>query len=275
MKLHRLAKQFAGILGAAASIALLGPCAIGTAAPATDSADGPNAAVHAANITAVLVHGAWADGSAWEKVTPLLQARGIKVVSVQLHLTSLAEDVAIVRRVVEVQTGKVVLVGHSYGGAVITQAGTDPKVGSLVYVAAFAPDAGQSVDDMLRPYPPAVWQSGLVPDSAGYTTLTPASYQTYFASDLPKDYAAVLATAQGPTSQQVLMDKVTNAAWTSKPSFWALSADDQIIPPAFQQQEAAHIKAKVTTVRGAGHTEMLSHPREIAGVILQASAAIK
>lgn len=275
MKLNHFAVRAAGMLALAASLSMLSACSSSDASPMPATPVASSAPVVPANTTAILVHGAWADGSSWARVTPLLQAQGMKVVSVQLHMTTLAEDVANVTRVLSAQTGKVVLVGHSYGGVVITQAGNDPKVGALVYVAAFAPDEGQSVFDMIAPFPKAPWMAGLVPDSAGYTTLTPASYQTYFASDLSSDQAVVLATAQGPTNNQVLMDKVTNAAWKTKPSYWAVSAGDQIVPPAFQQQQAAHINAKVTMVDGAGHTEMLSHPQEVAGVIVQAAAGIK
>jgi pimeloyl-ACP methyl ester carboxylesterase len=275
MNLHRFAVRAAGMTAMAAALVVLSACSTSDASPmpATPVAAAPQA--NFSNTTAILVHGAWADGSSWSRVTPLLQAQGMNVVSVQLHLSSLAEDVATVRRVLAAQTGKVVLVGHSYGGVVITEAGTDPKVGALVYLAAFAPDEGQSVFDMISPFPPAPWQAGLVQDSAGYTTLTPAAYQTYFASDLPKDQAAVLATAQGPTNQQALADKLTHASWKTKPSYWAISASDQIVPPAFQQQEAAHINAKVTMIDGGGHTGMLSHPQEVAGVIVQAAAGIK
>jgi pimeloyl-ACP methyl ester carboxylesterase len=243
----------------------------------SDAASLPAAATPApqlAGVTAVLVHGAWADGSSWAQVTPLLQARGVEVVAVQLHLTSLAEDAATVRRALEGRTGKVLLVGHSYGGAVITEAGVDPKVGALVYVAAFAPGDGESVNDLVSPYPPAPWTAGLVPDSAGYLKLTASAYQTFFASDLPKEQSAVLATAQGPTGQAVLLGKITNAAWKTRPAYWALSDSDQMIPPGFQDAEAARLKARVTLVRGAGHTAMLSHPQDVANVILDAAARL-
>jgi len=277
MNFNKFPKYAASLLVIAASSSLISACGNSEASALPPSAVGATSTAlpHVSNTTAILVHGAWADGSAWSRVTPILQAQGMNVVSVQLHLTSLAEDVATVRRVLATQSGKVVLVGHSYGGAVITQAGSDPKAAALVYVAAFAPDEGQSVNDMISPYPPAPWQAGLVPDSAGYTTLTPAAYQTYFASDLSKDQSVVLATSQGPTNQQVLIDKVTTASWKTKPAYWALSGSDQIIPASFQQQEAAHINAKVTVIDGAGHTEMLSHPQEVAGVILKAAVAVQ
>jgi pimeloyl-ACP methyl ester carboxylesterase len=259
------------VLAAASSALLLAGCGASDAAP-LPAAAAP--APQLAGVSAVLVHGAWADGSSWEKVTPLLQARGIDVVAVQLHLSSLVEDAAIVRRAMEGRTGKVLLVGHSYGGAVITEAGVDPKVGALVYVAAFAPGDGESVNDLVSPFPPAPWTAGIVPDSAGYLKLTTPAYQTYFASDLGKEQSAVLASSQGPTSQSVLLGKITNAAWKSKPSYWALSDSDQMIPAAFQDAEAARMNARVTVLRGAGHTVMLSHPQEVAKLILDAAAQL-
>jgi pimeloyl-ACP methyl ester carboxylesterase len=258
--------RLAAAAAMAAPLLLVSACSSSEAAPVAAT---PAAPAPAAPVTAILVHGAWADGSSWSRVTPLLQARGIHVVSVQLRRASLAEDAAIVQRAVEAQAGKVVLVGHSYGGAAITEGGNDAKVGALVYVAAFAPGDGESINDLVSPYPAGAWQAGLVPDSAGNLSLSSAAYTTYFAADLPKDEAAVLATSQGPIFAHVLQDKVTNAAWKNKPAYWALSANDQIIPADFQQGEAARIKAKVTTISG-GHTELLSHPQEVAGVILDA-----
>jgi pimeloyl-ACP methyl ester carboxylesterase len=272
MKERSISLRGAALLIAAAAGSLaLGGCG------SSDAASLPAAATPApqlAGVTAVLVHGAWADGSSWAQVTPLLQARGVEVVAVQLHLSSLAEDAATVRRALEGRSGKLLLVGHSYGGAVITEAGVDPKVGALVYVAAFAPGDGESVNDLVSPYPPAPWTAGIVPDSAGYLKLTTVAYQTYFASDLPKGQSAVMATAQGPTSQAVLLGKITNAAWKTKPSYWALSDSDQMIPAGFQDAEAARLKAKVTPLPGGGHTSMLSHPQEVANVILDAAARL-
>lgn len=266
MKLNHSVYRLAAAAAAAAAFAMplfaLSGC--GSSEAATPPASAP-----VTKVTAILVHGAWADGSSWSRVTPILQARGIDVVSVQLRRATLAEDAAIVQRVIDAQSGKVVLVGHSYGGVVITEAGNDAKVGALVYVAAFAPGDGESINDLISPYPAAAWQAGLVPDSAGNLSLSASAYTTYFAADLPKEEAAVLASAQGPIFAHILQDKVGNAAWKTKQSYWALSSNDQIIPPPFQQGEAARIKAKVTTIAG-GHTELLSHPQEVAGVILDA-----
>jgi pimeloyl-ACP methyl ester carboxylesterase len=270
MNFRSIQSRIASALAAAGILALAGAGPAFAATPATPAT--PPAQIQ--NVTAVLVHGAWADGSGWEKVTPILQARGINVVAVQLHLTTLTEDASIVRRALEGRSDKILLVGHSYGGAVITEAGTDPKVKALVYVAAFAPGDGESVNDLVSPYPAAPWTAGLVPDSAGYLKLDTPTYQNYFASDLPKRQSAILAASQGATSQSVLVGKVTTAAWKSKPSYWALSGSDQIIPARFQQAEAARIGARVSTIANGGHTEMLSHPQEVANVILDAAAQL-
>jgi pimeloyl-ACP methyl ester carboxylesterase len=267
--------QAATALVAATAFGALSGCNSSDASPMPETPTSTTPAAPLANVTAVMVHGAWADGSAWQRVTPILQARGVKVVSVQLHLTSLSEDASIVRRALEGQSGKVVLVGHSYGGAVITEAGTDPKVNALVYVGAFAPGDGESISDLISPYPALPWQAALIPDSAGYLRLSQDAYQNYFANDLPKAESAALETAQAPTHGQVLYNKVTDAAWKTKPSYWALSPEDHIIPAAFQQGEAARIKAKVTTITGGGHTEMLSHPQDVANVILDAAASLQ
>lgn len=275
MNITRIALRLGAAALFATPLLLLGGCGSSEAAPVAANPSptpGPTpdpTPAPAARVTAVLVHGAWADGSSWARVTPLLQARGIDVVAVQLRRASLAEDAAIVQRAVAARKGKVVLVGHSYGGAAITEGGNDARVGALVYVAAFAPGDGESINDLISPYPAGAWQAGLEADPAGDLRLSTDAYTTYFAADLPKDEAALLATSQGPIFAHVLQDKVTHAAWKTKPSYWALSASDQIIPAAFQQGEAARIKAKPTTISG-GHTALLSHPQEVAGVILDA-----
>ncbi|MCC2954356.1 alpha/beta hydrolase [Massilia sp. IC2-477] len=222
----------------------------------------------------VLVHGAWADGSSWAKVIELLQKRGHKVVSVQLPRATLAGDAAAVRRAIESEPDRVILAGHSYGGVVITEAGNSPKVAGLVYVSAFAPGDGESIFDLVKPYPPGEWQKGLVPDSAGYLGMNAETFRAYFAQDLPAKQSAVLAATQGPIFNHVLEDKVTVAAWKSKPSWWAVTGADKIVPAAFQQGQAARIKAKVTVIPGASHAGLLSRPEAIAAVILDALGSI-
>jgi pimeloyl-ACP methyl ester carboxylesterase len=254
-------------LGAIAVTAFLAGCGSSNAADLPPAQPSPT--------TVVLVHGAWADGSSWDKVTAQLQQRGLNVVAVQLPRKSLADDAATVRRAVDAQPGQVVLVGHSYGGAVITEAGTDAKVATMVYVDAFAPGDGESIGDLTSPYPAAPWQAGLIKDSAGYLTLSTDVYLNNFAADVAPAEARIMASSQGPISAQALLfDKVTVAAWKSKPSYFVIGGNDQIVPPAFQQGEAERIKAQVTTIAGASHVSMVSHPNEVAKVILSATASV-
>ncbi|REG48629.1 pimeloyl-ACP methyl ester carboxylesterase [Paraburkholderia sp. BL6669N2] len=223
--------------------------------------------------TVVLVHGAWADGSSWSSVTRVLQARGLKVVAVQLPRTSLADDAATVTRTIDAQQGPVLLVGHSYGGAVITQAGINNKVAGLVYVSAFAPGDNQSISDLTSPFPRPAWQAGLKADEAGFLTLNTDTYLSSFAPDLPKDTSSVLATAQAPLNARCLTDKVSQAAWKSKPSWWVYGDQDQIIPAALQQAEAKAVGAKITSIAGASHVALMSQPDAVAAVILDAARA--
>lgn len=260
-----LVKSLAAI-GIISASAVLAGCGSSDAATIPEAPPTPT--------TVVLVHGAWADGSSWSKVTPLLQARGLKVIAVQLQRASLAEDAAIVRRAMEGVTGQVVLVGHSYGGAVVTEAGIDPKVATLVYVDAFTPGDNESITNLLSPYPTPDWQKTLLQDSKGYLTLPLDTYVKTFASDLPVADSTLLSTYQGPIFYHVLDDKVTNAAWKTKPSFFVVGGGDLIIPPQFQQGEAARIKAKVTMVPGASHIAMVSHPTEVSNVILDAVTSV-
>ncbi|CAB3810897.1 alpha/beta fold hydrolase [Paraburkholderia fynbosensis] len=223
--------------------------------------------------TVVLVHGAWADGSSWSSVTRVLQARGLKVVAVQLARTSLADDAATVSRTIDAQQGPVLLVGHSYGGAVITQAGSVSKVVGLVYVSAFAPGDNQSISDLTSPFPKPAWQTGLVVDEAGFLTLNTETYLSSFAPDLPKDTSSVLAASQGPLNARCLTDKVSQAAWKSKPSWWIYGDQDQIIPAALQQAEAKEIGARTTSIVGASHVALMSHPDAVGAAIINAAQA--
>lgn len=219
--------------------------------------------------TVVLVHGAFADGSCWVEVIRLLQAEGVKVVSVQNPLSSLAADVTATQRVLNQQTEPVVLVGHSWGGMVITEAGTHPKVSALVYVAAFAPDIGLSVAEMLQPYPPAPWLGDTMADEAGNLTLNQSAFLKYFAPDLPARQARALWSVQVPTFQGTLVEKATQVAWSGKPSWYVLAEQDKIINPDLQRAMSARMGARVTPIR-SGHLPMLSHPHGVASVILNA-----
>lgn len=222
--------------------------------------------------TVVLVHGAFADGSSWSKVIPLLEKRGLHVVAVQNPLSSLADDTAAAKRAIDQQDGPVILVGHSWGGAVITEAGSDPKVKALVYVAAFAPDEGQSITSMTKPFPPAPWTAKLKADSAGFLTLPEDAILSDFAQDLPKAEARTVAATQGPWAARCLGDTITTAAWKTKPSWYVLSGEDHMIDPRFQEMMATAIKAKVTKVKSS-HVVMLSHPDVVAKVIISAAEA--
>jgi pimeloyl-ACP methyl ester carboxylesterase len=230
------------------------------------AADAPKPAVR----NVVLVHGAWADGSSWAKVIPLLEAAGLHVVAVQNPLTSLQDDVAAVQRAIALQDGPVLLVGHSYGGAVITEAGTDPKVAGLVYVAAFAPDAGQAVGELGKEFPPAPGGAEIRPDASGFLMMTPKGIEENFAQDLPKTERKILAATQGPTNGAAFGAKLANAAWKTKPTWYVVAANDRMIAPDLERQFAKTMKAKTITVPSS-HVPMLSHAQQVAKLIIEAS----
>jgi pimeloyl-ACP methyl ester carboxylesterase len=220
--------------------------------------------------TVVLVHGAFADGSSWNAITPLLQAKGLKVISVQNPLSSLADDVAAVQRVVDAQTGKVVLVGHSWGGAVITQAGTSDKIKALVYVAAFAPSEGEALGTVGKDYPTPPGIPTLKADANGNLELSPESYTTNFAQDVPAKTTAVLATTQGLFPAKNFGASLTVAAWKNKPNYYIVAAKDRMIDPGLQAAFAKKLNAVTTTVP-TSHVPMLSQPKAVAEVILAAA----
>ncbi|SRR5258708_7888163 len=230
------------------------------------AADAPKPGVR----NVVLVHGAWADGSSWAKVIPLLEAAGLHVVAVQNPLTSLQDDVAAVQRAIALQDGPVLLVGHSYGGAVITEAGTDPKVAGLVYVAAFAPDAGQAVGELGKEFPPTPGGAEIRPDASGFLMMTPKGIEEDFAQDLPKTERKILAATQGPTNGAAFGAKLANAAWKTKPTWYVVAANDRMIAPDLERQFAKTMKAKTITVPSS-HVPMLSHAQQVAKLIIEAS----
>lgn len=219
----------------------------------------------------ILVHGAWADGSSWAKVLPLLVSHGINATAVQLPLTSLDDDVATVKRALALEDGPTILVGHSYGGAVITQAGNDPKVSGLVYVAAFAPDAGQSAGSMQSGAPPAPMGAQLKPDAEGFLKLSREGVFEDFAQDLTPEEKLVLFAAQSPTNVKALGGNVTTAAWRTKPSWYIVAAADRAIPPVLEAMMAKAMGADTISVPSS-HVVMLSHPRAVADVIVKAVA---
>lgn len=224
--------------------------------------------------TVVLVHGAFADGSSWEKIIPFLQAKGLNVVAVQNPLSSLADDVAATKRAIEAAPGEVILVGHSWGGAVITQAGTSDKVIALVYVAAYAPNKNQSTNETQKDYPKAGWLDGINVDSGGFVTLMPQTVANFFAQDLPAAQTSVMAVTQGPSAAKCFDEKITETAWSSKPSWYIVAANDRMIPPDLERAFAKKINAK-TTVLQTSHVPMLSKPKEVADVILAAAGISK
>jgi pimeloyl-ACP methyl ester carboxylesterase len=234
------------------------------AAPAEQGAAPP------AKPTIILVHGAFEDGSAWQRVIIGLQREQYNVVAVQLPLTSLADDVQATRRVVESQTGPVVLVGHSWGGAVITDAAAgNPRVKALVYVAAFAPDAHEVVTAYGEKYPSRL-NSALRPDSGGFLTVDPAQFQELFASDVPAAEAQVAAATQKPMSAKAFGDAVDQAAWKSIPAYYVLTLDDQAIHPDLQRFYADRMHAKTMPIKSS-HAVIVSHAAEVSHVIVEAA----
>ncbi len=219
--------------------------------------------------TAVLVHGAFADGSAWNKVVPLLQKQGLKVIVVQNPLSSLADDVAFTKRAIKEAPGPVVLVGHSWGGAVITQAGVDPKVKALVYVAAFAPSVGQSSADTVKDHPAPPGLARLIV-SDGYLKLSPEGVATDFAQDASDSEKKLIEASQGAVRAANFDEKLTAAAWVSKPSWYIVTEQDRMIHPEAQRAAAAKIKANVKVLRSS-HVPMLSRPLDVAKVIAGAA----
>jgi pimeloyl-ACP methyl ester carboxylesterase len=219
----------------------------------------------------VLVHGAWADGSCWSKIIPLLEAKGFHVVAVQDPLTSFADDVAAANRTIDSQDGPVLLVGHSYGGAVITQAGNNPKVVGLVYVAAFAPDAGESAGSLAKPYGPTAGIAELRPIEDGFLVMTPKGVQEDFAQDLSLAEQTEMIATQGATQGAVLGAPITTAAWRTKPSWFVISSNDRMIDPAQERDTAKRMNSKTLTLP-TSHVPMLSRPKEVAAFIADAAA---
>jgi pimeloyl-ACP methyl ester carboxylesterase len=217
----------------------------------------------------VLVHGAWADGSSWAEVIPYLQAAGLKVTAVQNPLTSLEDSVAATRRALALQDGPTVLAGHSWAGTVVSEAGTDPKVTALVYIAARAPDAGEDFVALAGKYPQPPARAGIETHD-GFTTLSEEAFLKYFANGVEPKLARTLYAVQWPTAASIFAGRTTAAAWHSKPSWYAVSKDDQTINPDFERFLAKRMNA--TTIElDAGHLSLVSHPKEVADLILAAA----
>jgi pimeloyl-ACP methyl ester carboxylesterase len=229
--------------------------------------------IAAAEKTVVLIHGAFANSSSWSKVIPLLQEKGLNVVAVQNPLSSLAADVDATKRAIDAQSGPVILVGHSYGGMVITQAGVNPKVAALVYVAAFAPPKGESINGLGKGEAPS-WAGSSKLDAGGYFSLTAEAVEKYFAQDLPKKEASIVAATQVPIFRGAFDDRVTETAYSTKPSWFVVPKGDRMIPPQAQLGMAKAANAKITEI-DASHVVMLSKPKAVAEVILAASSSVK
>jgi pimeloyl-ACP methyl ester carboxylesterase len=219
----------------------------------------------------VLVHGAYADGSSWSKVIPMLQAAGLNVTSVQNPLTSFRDDVDATKRILALQDGPTVLVGHSYAGMVISETGVDPKVSSLVYVAARAPEAGEDYAALAGKFPKSPASKGVV-HADGFVQLSEEAFVHDFAGDLPAAEARALYAVQGRVADTLFNSKTTEAAWREKPSFYAISKNDRTTSPELQRLVSQRMKA--TTVElDSSHVSLISHPREIANLILQAAGS--
>jgi pimeloyl-ACP methyl ester carboxylesterase len=218
----------------------------------------------------VLVHGGFVDGSGWRQVHQLLTADGYRVSVVQNPTVSLAGDVDATRKVLHAQDGPAVLVGHSYGGAVISEAGNDESVAALVYVAAFAPDAGESVQTLIGGFPADGPQPPILPPQDGFLYLDRDKFAAAFAADLPSELAQFMADSQLPWGLDALGGQVTRAAWRTKPSWYLVSTDDHMIPPTAQRSMADRAGATVSQV-SASHSLYVSQPRATADLIKQAA----
>jgi pimeloyl-ACP methyl ester carboxylesterase len=219
----------------------------------------------------ILVHGAWADGSSWSKVIPILIRRDLRVIAVQLALTSLQDDVKTVERALAQVDGPTILVGHSYGGVVITEAGNDPKVVGLVYVAAFSPDSGESAGSLGASAAPSPLGAELRPDQQGFLRLTEAGVKESFAQDLSASEKDALFATQAPTAGAALGGNVSKPAWRAKPTWYLVATADRAIQPDLERAMAKKIAATTVEVV-ASHVPMLSRPEETARLIIDATA---
>ncbi|MFL9981905.1 alpha/beta hydrolase [Paraburkholderia sediminicola] len=237
---------------------------------AQDSAAAPSAPIK----NVVLVHGLFADGSSWQKVIPLLQAKGLHVTSVQNPTTSLDADVDAVKRALAQQDGPTLLVAHSYGGMVISQAGDDPKVAGLVYIAARAPDAGEDYPALTKKFPAAPASAGLQWSADGYGKLSEQAFVKDFAGDLPTAEAETYYAVQQPIGKAITMAKTTVAAWHDKPTWYAVSTDDRTINTDLERFMANRMHAHTIELKSS-HVSLLSHPTQVANLILEATGEQK
>ena len=221
----------------------------------------------------VLVHGGFVDGSGWQDVYRLLRDDGYNVAIVQNPTLSLEDDAAVTRRVVDTQDGPVILVGHSYGGAVITEAGNDPNVAALVYIAAFAPDTGESVNTLLGGFPKDVPGPPILPPQDGFLFLDRDKFHDSFAADVDADLAAFMADSQVPWGVDALGGTISEAAWRSKPSWYLIATDDRMIPPQAQREMSARAGATVEEV-AASHSLYVSQPTAVVELVKKAASEV-
>jgi pimeloyl-ACP methyl ester carboxylesterase len=220
----------------------------------------------------ILVHGFWGGAAHWSKVIVELTRMGYESIhAVEMPLTSLADDAERTRKMIAQQKGPVLLVGHSYGGAVITEAGTAPNVVGLVYIAAFAPDAGESLGEIAQAVPAPAGAVNVAPDSDGYVWINPAKFQESFCQDLSRDEALVMAVTQKAPLGSVFASKVTVPAWKSKPSWYQISADDRMINPENEKRMSARLGAKKIITLKASHASLASKPHEVSALIDEAA----
>lgn len=230
----------------------------------------PIAAIASTAHNVVLVHGAFANKSSWDKVALLLRKKGFKVTEVDNPLTSLEDDVAATRKVLAAQQGATVLVGHSWGGVVIGEVGDSPNVKALVYVAAFAPDKGESVQTLSASGPPTEGGKAIRPDATGFLSVDPVAFPHVFAGDVPAEEAAKMANSQLPLSGAAFGTAATVAAWHVKPTYYAISANDLMIPPQAEALFAQRMKAETVTLQSS-HASLVSHPAAVAALIEKAA----
>jgi len=223
--------------------------------------------------TILLIHGGFVDGSGWQGVYKRLRKDGYAVTIVQNPTTSLNDDVAVTRRAIDASVGPVILVGHSYGGVVVTQAGNDPRVVGLVYIAAFAPDNGESVGKLIANPAPGAPVPPILPPKEGFLFLDRAKFAASFAADVEPSLADFMAASQVPWGLEALNGAVTQAAWKTKPSWYLVAADDKMIPPPAQRQMAKRSGATVAESPGS-HSVYVSHPEAVAKIIERAASGV-
>jgi pimeloyl-ACP methyl ester carboxylesterase len=226
-----------------------------------------------ASVSVVLVHGGFVDGSGWEDVYKILKQKGYDVSIAQNPTVSLADDVLVTKRVLATQRLPVILVGHSYGGVVITEAGTDPKVAALVYIAAFAPDKGESVGALIKDPPPGAPVPPILPPQDGFLFLDRAKFPAAFAADVAKEKAEFMADSQVPWGLEALNGAVSEPAWKTKPSWYLIATDDKMIPPPAQRLMSKRAGSTVVEAKGS-HSVYVSKPAEVAALIETAAKGV-